>query len=59
MGGRRMLAAERARVFEAFYRTPDARAEGVRSHGVGLALAAVAAMAGWLVRMEWHKRRPG
>jgi two-component system, OmpR family, sensor kinase len=32
--------ADRARVFDAFYRSAGARAEGVRGHGVGLALVA-------------------
>ncbi len=31
-------ASERERVFEAFYRSPQARAGGVRGHGLGLAL---------------------
>ena len=31
---------DRERVFDAFYRSAGARAEGVRGHGVGLALAA-------------------
>ncbi len=32
--------AERTRVFEPFYRTPEARAGAVRGHGIGLALIA-------------------
>ena len=33
-------AGDRARVFDAFYRSAGARADGVRGHGVGLALVA-------------------
>jgi signal transduction histidine kinase len=33
-------ASDRARVFDAFYRSAGARADGVRGHGVGLALVA-------------------
>lgn len=35
-----VAAADRERVFEAFYRTADARADGAAGHGVGLALVA-------------------
>ncbi len=35
-----VAAAERERVFEAFYRAPTTRAAGTRGHGVGLALIA-------------------
>jgi len=35
-----VAAGDRERVFDAFYRSAGARAEGVQGHGVGLALVA-------------------